>query len=51
MCKNVLKIMMATLFMALSASFVNAQVHVGDIFAKVIVWSVPPFLVRKTMVQ
>ena len=34
MCKNVLKIMMATLLMALSASFVNAQVHVGDIFCE-----------------
>ena len=34
MCKNVLKIMMATLLMALSASFVNAQVHVGDILCE-----------------
>ena len=34
MCKNVLKIMMATLFLALSASFVNAQVHVGDILCE-----------------
>ena len=34
MRKNVLKMMMATLLMALSASFVNAQVHVGDILCE-----------------
>ena len=34
MCKNVLKIMMVSLVVALSASFANAQVHVGDILCE-----------------
>lgn len=34
MRKNVLRIMMASLVVALSASFVNAQVHVGDILCE-----------------
>ena len=34
MRKNVLRIMMVSLVVALSASFVNAQVHVGDILCE-----------------
>lgn len=34
MRKNVLRIMMASLVVALSTSFVNAQVHVGDILCE-----------------
>ena len=34
MCKIVLKIMMVSLVVALSASFANAQVHVGDILCE-----------------
>ena len=34
MCKNVLRIMIASLLVILSASFVNAQVKVGDILCE-----------------
>ena len=34
MCKNVLKMMTAALFLALSAPFAHAQVHVGDILCE-----------------
>ena len=34
MCKNVLRIMMMSLVVALSASFANAQVHVGDVLCE-----------------
>ena len=34
MCNNVLRIMMMSLVVALSASFANAQVHVGDVLCE-----------------